>query len=121
MADIPPTIEELRAWMDEMIRSGRVRVTPAAREIARAVLYPVRWTPRLAWDAAHLVSLATLPDPLRRQYGIRWSPTRDRGMDRVAAATRLALPLVPGFLRHAPQARTAERRVRQVNERAPGR
>jgi uncharacterized protein (DUF2236 family) len=107
--------------MDEMIRSGRVRVTPAAREIARTVLYPVRWTPRVAWDAAHLVSLATLPDSLRRQYGIGWSPARERGMDRVAAVTRRGLPLVPSFLRFAPQARTAERRVRQVRDRASAR
>lgn len=116
--DIPPTIGELRDWMGEMIRSGRVRVTPAAREIARTVLYPVRRTPRLAWDAAHLVSLATVPESLRRQYGIRWSPARDRGMDRVAVATRRALPLVPSLLRFAPQARTAERRVRRATERA---
>jgi uncharacterized protein (DUF2236 family) len=118
VADIPPTIVELRDWMGEMIRSGRVRVTPAAREIARTVLYPVRWTPRLAWDAAHLVSLATLPESLRLQYGIGWSPARDRGMDRVAAVTRRALPLLPAFLRFAPQARTAERRVRRVREAA---
>jgi uncharacterized protein (DUF2236 family) len=116
VADIPPSIEELRAWMHEMIRSGRVRVTAASRDIARTVLYPVHWTPRVAWDAAHLVSLATLPDTLRRQYGIRWSPARERGMDRVAAVTRRALPLVPSFLRFAPQARTAERRVRQVRD-----
>ena len=118
VADIPPTIGELRDWMGEMIRSERVGVTPAAREIARTVMYPLRWTPRLAWDAAHLVSLATIPESLRRQYGIRWSPARDRGMDRVAALTRRALPLVPGFLRFVPQARTAERRVRRVREAA---
>ena len=118
VADIPLTIGELRDWMGEMIRTGRVRVTPAGRDIARTVLYPVRWTPRLAWDAAHLVSLATLPDPLRRQYGIRWSPARDRGMDRVAAVSRRVLPLVPRFLRFVPQARTADRRVSRARERA---
>lgn len=118
VADIPASIDDLRAWMDRMMSSGRVRVTPAAREIARTVLYPTSWTPRVLWDAAHLVSLATLPGPLRRQYGIAWSSARERGMDRVATATRRALPLVPGFLRTVPQARTAERRVRRVRERA---
>ncbi len=111
---IPPTIGELRAWMAGMIEGGTVRVTPQARQIARTVLYPLRFPPRVAWDAAHLVSIATLPDALRRQYGLGWSPARERGIERIAAASRRLLPLVPSSLRHAPQARTAERRVRQA-------
>jgi uncharacterized protein (DUF2236 family) len=110
-ADLPSEVPELRGWMAEMVETGRVRVTPAARRIARTVLYPNGLVPRIAWDAAHLVSLATLPDPLRRQYGIRWSDRRERGVERVAAVTRRALPLVPAPLRFVPQARTAERRV----------
>jgi uncharacterized protein (DUF2236 family) len=114
--DIPPTIGDLRAWMAEMIRSGRVRVTPAAADIARTVLYPSAIVPRVAWDAAHLISIATLPSPLRRQYGIRWSARRERGIDALAAFSRRALPFVPGPLRHVPQARSAERRVRRAVE-----
>jgi uncharacterized protein (DUF2236 family) len=110
-ADLPSGVPELRAWMAGMVESGRVQVTPAAERIARTVLYPNRLVPRLAWDAAHLVSLATLPDPLRRQYGIRWSDRRERGVERLAAVTRRTLPLVPRPLRFVPQARTAERRV----------
>jgi uncharacterized protein (DUF2236 family) len=113
-ADMPPTIIELRAWMDRMIESGTVRVTPGARRIARTVLYPTRFPPRIAWDAAHLVSMAMLPDPIRRGYGIGWSAERERGMESIAAAARALLPLVPSPLRHAPQARAADRRVRQA-------
>jgi uncharacterized protein (DUF2236 family) len=97
-----------------MLAAGEIRVTPAAREIARTVLYPVRWMPRGAWDLAHLVSIATLPAPLRRQYGIGWSAARERGIERLAAVSRRALPLVPAPLRFAPQALRAERRVRQA-------
>jgi uncharacterized protein (DUF2236 family) len=111
---IPATIGGLRTWMGELIATGGVRVTPAAREIARTVLYPTRFPPRLAWDAAHLVSMATLPAALRRQYGIRWPASRERGMERIAAAMRATLPLVPSPLRFAPQARAAERRVRRA-------
>ena len=110
-ADLPSGVPELRDWMARMVESGRVRVTPAARRIARTVLYPNGLVPRLAWDAAHLISLATLPDQLRRQYGIRWSNGRERGVERLAAVTRRTLPLVPRPLRFVPQARTAERRV----------
>jgi uncharacterized protein (DUF2236 family) len=116
-ADLPMEVPELRAWMDEMMTSGRVRVTPAARRIARTVLYPNRLVPRVAWDAAHLISLAALPDPLRRQYGISWSGRRERGVERMAAVSRRALPLVPPPLRFVPQARSAERRVRLARGR----
>ncbi len=116
-ADLPSEVPALRAWMSGMICSGRVRVTPAARQVATTVLYPGRLVPRVAWDAAHLVSLATLPDPLRRQYGISWSAGRERGVERLAAVTRRALPLVPPPLRFVPQARSAERRVRLATGR----
>jgi uncharacterized protein (DUF2236 family) len=108
---VPRTLVELRDWMDDEVVSGRVTVTPAAKQIARTVLYPLPALPRLAWDAVHLVSLATLRPELRRQYGIRWSPGRERGMRRLAAASRRLLPLVPPVLRFAPPARQAERRA----------
>jgi uncharacterized protein (DUF2236 family) len=113
VSEVPARLDELRAWMDTMIAGGAVRVTPEARGIARTVLYPTAFPPRLAWDAAHLVSIATLRPELRRQYGIPWSAARARGMDRIAAASRRVLPWVPPPLRHAPQARAAARRVRQ--------
>ena len=119
VGDIPPTIDELRGWMHEMVATGRVRVTPGAREIARTVLYPTAWLPPVVWDAAHLISLATLPAPLRSQYGIRWSSSRERGIDRLAAVTRRALLVVPPVLRFVPHARTAERRVAQARSTLP--
>ena len=113
-ASLPPTIAELRRWMDGLIEDGTVHVTPAARRIARTVVYPARFPPRVAWDAAHLVSIATLRPSIRRQYGIAWPPARQRGMTRIAALSRAVLPRVPSLLRHAPQARAAEKRVRRA-------
>lgn len=111
---LPPTVGSLRDWMDGLVASGEVRVTPAARRIARTVLYPMSLPPRIAWDAAHLVSMDTLREPIRRQYGIQWSASRERGMDRIAAATRAFLPLLPSPMREAPQARAADRRIRRA-------
>lgn len=118
-ASIPPTIEELRSWMEARIASGEIHVTPAARQIARTVLYPSRVLPRIAWDAAHIISLATLPAPVRRGYGISWSAARERGVERIAAATRAVMPLVPAPLRFAPHARAAQRRVARAESRQP--
>lgn len=111
---LPARIRELRAWMAARIADGSVRVTPEARRIQETVLYPIRLLPRVTWDAAHLISLSTLPDVLRRQYGIGWSSSREAGVERIAALTRRVLPLVPSMLRHAPRARAAGRRVDQA-------
>lgn len=111
---MPPTIGALREWMAAMVADGRVRVTDDARRIARTVLYPSRFPPRAVWDLAHLVSIATLPDQIRRQYGIGWSAARERGMERLAAASRRLLPRIPEPLRTAPVARSAARRVAQA-------
>ena len=121
---LPPTIGELRHWMGERMSDGTIRVTPEARRIAATVLYPLPWVPRVAWDAAHLISLSALPPALRRQYGIGWTDARERGVERLAGLISRALPLLPDALRHAPQARAAERRVDRVmwaNGQAPRR
>jgi uncharacterized protein (DUF2236 family) len=108
---LPQTLPTLREWMRETIASGEVHVTPTARSLAPSVLYPTRFPPHFVWDLAHLVSISTLPTELRRQFGLPWSPARERAVDRAAAVSRCLLPLVPRPLRFVPQARRAERRV----------
>ena len=111
---LPARIGEMRSWMAERMVDGTIHVTPQARRIAGTVLYPIPAVPRVAWDAAHLISLSTLPAALRRQYGIGWSPRRERGVDRIARVSRRSLPRLPSALRHAPQARAGLRRVVQA-------
>ncbi|HET8570715.1 MAG TPA: oxygenase MpaB family protein [Candidatus Limnocylindria bacterium] len=110
-AALPDTLHGLREVMAEMMGSGEVRVSPTARSLAPSVLYPKRFPPRFIWDVGHLVSMSVMPAELRRGYGLGWSPARERGMGRAAAAVRLALPFVPVPLRFVPQYRTALRRV----------
>jgi uncharacterized protein (DUF2236 family) len=111
---LPARIGEMRSWMADRMADGTIRVTPEARRIAATVLYPITALPRVAWDAAHLISLSTLPAALRRQYGIGWSPRRERGVERIAGVSRRSLARLPSALRHAPQARAADRRMNQA-------
>lgn len=108
---IPASLSAMRDWMRDAIASGEVRVTPTARDLAPSILYPSRIPPRFVWDVAHLVSISTLPAELRRQFGLPWSPARERALDRAAAISRRLLPLLPRPLRYVPQARRADRRV----------
>ena len=61
----------------------------------------------------------TLHPEIRRQYGIGWTPERERGMERLAGLSRRVLPWLPSPLRHAPQARAADRRVTRAGARQP--
>ncbi len=109
---IPETVGDLRRYMGAVIDTGEVAVSPTARALAPAVLYPSRIPPRFVWDAAHLPSISLLPPPLRRGYGIAWNVRRERAVDAIARATRRMLPFIPAPLRYVPQSRTAERRGR---------
>jgi uncharacterized protein (DUF2236 family) len=102
----------MRSRMGRLVADGTVRVTPTARRLAPSVLYPTRFPPRVAWDAAHLVSLSVMEPSIRDAYGIAWSPARERVMRGAAAMSRRLLPHLPRALRDVPQARSAERRVR---------
>jgi uncharacterized protein (DUF2236 family) len=108
---MPLTLTELRAEMAAMIASGEVHVSPTAQSLAPFVLYPTGFPPRFMWDAAHLISMSVMPPVLRDEYGIPWSPARQRGLRRVAAVSRTLLPLVPAPLRFVPQYRSAVRRT----------
>ena len=96
---IPGTLGELRSWMAEQMSSGAVRVGPTARELAPSILHPTRFPPAWVWDAAHLASISVLPAPLRHQYGIPWNARRARGVERLAAVTRWAVPRLPAAVR----------------------
>lgn len=108
---VPLTLVELRAEMARLMVDGSVAVSDTARSLAPAILHPTAFPPRFAWDAAHLISLSVMPDPIRRGYGIRWSHRREAGMRRLSSVSRQLLPLLPVALRRVPQARSAERRV----------
>jgi uncharacterized protein (DUF2236 family) len=104
-SDIPSTLVELRAWMDGLIASGEVRVTPTARALMPMILYPTRFPPHIVWDAAHLASISILHPAIRRQYGLPWNRRREGGVERLAAASRRIVRLMPPAVRHVPPAR----------------
>src|SRR6185369_1739046 len=75
---IPPTVEELRSYIDDVVGSGTLRVTDAARSVARLFADPpseAEWRPVLR--AVSRWAFGTLPPPLREAYGVQWSPAKE--------------------------------------------
>ena len=109
---LPPDDPRASGWMAGMIAAAASASRPPRARSRRTVLYPAALVPRIAWDAAHLVSLATLPDAIRRQYGLGWSPAASAASSAWLPSRGARCRLFRAPLRHVPQARTAERRVR---------
>jgi uncharacterized protein (DUF2236 family) len=110
-AMLPASVDELRAQMDARLASANasaeIIVSPEARELADAILWPPigRWIWPIA--ATHrLITIGLLPPTLREAYGLPWSPRRERALNRLAAIVRAARRLAPARLAHWRNART---------------
>jgi uncharacterized protein (DUF2236 family) len=109
---IPPTVPALRAYIEEVVRSGVLRITEDTLRVADLIRHPppeVPWRPVLrlvSWWA-----FGTLPEPLRSQYGVRWNPIRELNLRGSLRTLRLVRPALPERFREIMPARLARRRV----------
>jgi uncharacterized protein (DUF2236 family) len=109
---LPETIEGLEVYLREMIEGPDLEITPTARQLADAVLHPpIRLVPRIAGDAASIITCGLLPPAIRERYGLPWGARRERAFGAILDLVQRALPLVPSPIREMPQARRAAGRV----------
>ncbi len=109
-ADLPATWGDFRAYVDDMVASGDLHVTPEARELAIEIVMhpPLPLVARPLVELVNQITIGLLPADLRRQFGFGWDPLRGLALRGGAQyAKRLVLPLVPERLRLIPQARAA--------------
>jgi uncharacterized protein (DUF2236 family) len=111
--DMPATLEDLDAYRRRMLDGDELLVTPWARERARQIVLspPVPRLARPALETANFVTIALLPDQIRRQYGFSPLPPPLLRKALVAGGAhyfrRAVLPFLPSRLRLVPGARTA--------------
>jgi uncharacterized protein (DUF2236 family) len=109
---IPPTVPELEEYIDDVVTSGDLLITQAARDVARMFRAPppgAEWRPVLravAWWA-----FGSLPRELQRGYGVRWNPAKEAAMRANLRAVRLLRPAIPPRFRYIQPAHQAARRV----------
>ena len=96
VADIPPTLGDFREYVQSQLAEPEIRVTPPARDIARAVLYgPLPVAIRWLAPAHRLSTAGMLPPRLRDEYGLAWGPARALALAAAASSFRtVAAPLV---------------------------
>ncbi len=110
---LPRTGTELSARMERMLASGELAVTDTARRLADEIVsQALPWPARPLLALARLPTVGLLPAPIREAYGFEWTPSQERALRVLSAATRRGLPLLPPLLRHWPAARRTARLAR---------
>ena len=95
-SEIPPTVPELRAYLQTVYDSGILRVEEAAEQVARLFRDPPReaeWRPVLT--GVSRLAFGTLAPELRSLYGVELTPARRAAMRAAFAATRWFRPVLP--------------------------
>ena len=100
-------------WARMLAPDGPIQVTDTARLLAPMLVRPpLPLTPGWAVDLLALPGLALLPKRIRDGYGIEWSARRGHAAGAIGRGVRLWTAAVPDTWRSMPQARAADRRVR---------
>jgi len=112
--DLPPTLDDLDAYRRRMLDGQELFVTDWARRRAKKIVLepPVPWQARPLLETVNFVTIALLPDQIRRMYGFSALPPPLVRKALVAGGAeyvkRGVLPLLPERLRwhrqHAPTA-----------------
>lgn len=99
----PKTPRAFKKYMNAMLESDSLVVTDKARSLGRGVLYPdVGVIPSASAGLLRFVTAGLLPDRLRREFGLEWSPRRQKILQRIARASRALRPHVPRWIWESP-------------------
>ncbi len=128
-SETPETYAEFRSWFDGRIASDEIYLTEEAREVGRIVALELPAAPidRPAMQAFNLMIIGSLPDRVRKMYGLRWTSAHAAAYAAARRAHRAARPLVPKGIRRGscgPQfdrvARAEKRYGRDLSEQSAG-
>lgn len=109
----PASLQDLQAYMRDMIDRGEVAVSGDARELASVVLQPrFPGVPRVAFSPLRTITAGLLPVRLRDQYGLKWGRPQRATFASCQTMMPRILKVTPPMVRFLPPARHAYRRLR---------
>jgi uncharacterized protein (DUF2236 family) len=112
-SDMPHTLDDLDEYRREMLEGDVLLITDWARRRAREIVMepPVPWIARPLLETANFITVALLPDRIRREYGFAPLPPAPLRKALVAGGAeyvkRAVVPFLPERLRLVPAARAA--------------
>ena len=111
--DMPETLSDLERYGREMLAGDELHVTDWARTRAREIVLepPVPLALRPVVEAVNFITIALLPERIRREYGFRALPPAWARRAIVSGGAeyvkRAVIPFLPERLRVVPAARAA--------------
>jgi uncharacterized protein (DUF2236 family) len=104
--EVPRTWSDLRCYLDRTYESNAIAVGTQGRALARAVLAPSGgWLVAPATWINRTITVGLLPTHVREQYGMTWTPRRDRTVARLLSVLRIIRRLLPDAMALWPDAR----------------
>lgn len=97
----PATYPEFRAYWEGMWTGGELHLTEEARAVGMAIAFEIPMPRRLhpGREVHNLVLAGTLPDRVKRMYGIKWSAAKEAAFRSVVRTMRAARPVTPKRVR----------------------
>jgi uncharacterized protein (DUF2236 family) len=109
---LPPTYESFMSYVRTMEQSELLTVGAQARNLARHVLDPpVPMVLRSSRPASRALTAGLLPDPVRRQLGLRWGRPERLMLQGVTRTSRASIRAWPPRLRYWEHYQIARKRV----------
>ena len=109
---IPATIEEMEAYVNGVVGSGRLVRTDVSDDVADIIRSgPVPRGVKWMWGFIAFASFGTLPDELKQLYGVTWGPWRQRWLNVNLALLRRVRPFLPRRFRLIGPAQWAYRKL----------
>ncbi|MGH2987819.1 MAG: oxygenase MpaB family protein, partial [Solirubrobacterales bacterium] len=98
----PARYTEFREYWEAMWTGGELHLTDEAREVALAVAFQIPMPRYLhpSREVHNLVLTGTLPERVRRMFGLRWTPLHAAAFRAAVAGLRTARPITPEAIRH---------------------
>jgi uncharacterized protein (DUF2236 family) len=97
----PRSWAEFHEYFDGRLRDSDAHLTEAARYTGTAIMFeiPVPALNAPAMKVHNLIMLGALPAPVRRLYGLGYTPTQAAAFRVAVAGLRMPRPLTPGAMR----------------------
>jgi uncharacterized protein (DUF2236 family) len=97
----PATYRGFREYWEEMWSGDALHLTDEARDVALAIAFEIPLPRYLhpSREVHNLILLGTLPQRVRRVFGLRWTPLHAAAFRGVVTAMRTARPLTPAPIR----------------------
>ncbi len=111
--DMPDTLDDLHAYRRGMLEGDTLLITDWARRRAREIVLepPIPWVAQPLLQTANFITIALLPDRIRKEYGFVGLPPVPVRKAVVAGGAeyvkRVLIPFLPERLRLVPAARAA--------------